>query len=104
MPEAKIIYKVTFNKDGWMRYISHLDLMRLFARVLRRAGLKPYLTKGFNPHPLIRIKNALKLGLTGKGQEAELILTERTDADEFKRLLVKELPAGIEITKCEVKI
>lgn len=103
LPEEKITYKVTFSKDGWMRYISHLDLMRLFARTLRRTGLKLYLTKGFNPHPLIRIKNALKLGLTGRDQEAEFVLSQRMDIKEFKDSLGKELPAGIEITECEVK-
>ena len=103
LPEEKITYKVTFSKDGWMRYISHLDLMRLFARALRRTGHNLYLTKGFNPHPLIRIKNALKLGLTGRDQEAEFVLSERVDITEFKDSLGKELPAGIEMTECEVK-
>lgn len=86
-----------------MRYISHLDLMRLFARAARRADFKLYLTKGFNPHPVIRIKKALKLGLTGKNQEAEFILTEHLDPDEFKRRLSEQVPEGIEIEMVEVR-
>lgn len=80
-----------------MRYISHLDLMRLFARAARRANFKLYLTKGFNPHPVVRIKKALKLGLTGKNMEAEIVLVEPIDTDEFRRRLVEQLPEGIEI-------
>ena len=98
----KVIYKVIFDKDGWMRYISHLDLMRLFSRALRRAGFKLYLTKGFSPHAVIRIKNALKLGLIGRDQEAEFVLEEELRADLFKSRLIKELPDGISIKKVEV--
>jgi len=29
----------SFSKRGQMKYISHLDLMRLFVRAMRRAGL-----------------------------------------------------------------
>jgi radical SAM-linked protein len=98
----RVIYKVIFDKDGWMRYISHLDLMRLFSRALRRAGFKLYLTKGFNPHPLIRIQKALKLGLAGIDQEAEFVLEEEMDTGLFKSCLTKEMPYGISIKKAEV--
>ena len=81
---GKFTYYITFNKKGWMRYISHLDLMRLFNRAIRRAGFKLYFTKGFNPHPLIRIKKALKLGLEGRSLEAEFVLAEYLDRDDFK--------------------
>ncbi|NQT96068.1 MAG: DUF2344 domain-containing protein [Candidatus Omnitrophica bacterium] len=80
-----------------MRYISHLDLMRLFQRAVRRADFRLYLTKGFSPRPLIRIKNALKLGLVGKDQEAEFILEESLEPDEFNKRLSEQLPDGIEI-------
>lgn len=93
----KVTYKVTFDKAGWMRYISHLDLMRLFARALRRVDFKLYLTKGFNPHPVIRIKEALKLGIEGRDMEAEFVLNESIDPPRFKRRLNEELPDGIKI-------
>jgi len=85
-----------------MRYISHLDLMRLFARAARRADFRLCLTKGFNPHPVIRIKRALKLGLTGKDQEAEFVLAEYIDTESFKRRIIEQLPDGIEIERVEV--
>ena len=95
--ELKVTYRVIFDKCGWMRYISHLDLVRLFNRALRRAGFKFYLTKGFNPHPVIRIKKALKLGLVGKDQEADFVLTERIEKDEFMRRFSGQMPEGIVI-------
>ena len=100
--EIKVTYHVTFDKCGWMRYISHLDLLRLFTRALRRADFTLYLTKGFNPHPITRVKNALKLGLIGEGQQAEFVLTERIDPDEFKQGLTRQLPAGIAIKEVRI--
>jgi radical SAM-linked protein len=99
---VKITYKVLFNKDGWMRFISHLDLLRLFNRALRRSGFSLYLTKGFSPHPVIRIDKALKLGLCGKDLTAELVLGEKTDNENFKNRLSEQLPEGISITSVEV--
>jgi len=81
-----------------MRYISHLDLMRLFHRALRRAGFKLYFTKGFNPRPVVRINNALKLGIEATDQKAEFVLEELVGKEVFVNRLNHELPEGI-VTK-----
>lgn len=80
-----------------MKYISHLDLMRLFMRALRRADLPVKLTEGFSPHPKLSIKRALKLGVESDNEEASVVLKEPVRAAEFKERLQKELPEGIEI-------
>jgi radical SAM-linked protein len=91
----KFTQSILFDKTGLMRYISHLDLMRLFSRALRRTGLKFYLTKGFNPRPVVRIKNALKLGLEATDQQVEFELEELLDKKVFVERLNRELPDGI---------
>lgn len=98
----KITCRIRFNKVRLMRYISHLDLMRLFIRAARRAGLPLYMSKGFSPHPIVRIKKALKLGAMGFNEEAEFILTEKIEAADFKKCLIEQLPDGIEIETVEV--
>ena len=80
-----------------MRYISHLDLMRLFCRALRRADLPLKLTEGFSPHPKLSIKRALKLGVESDNEEASVVLKEQISPEEFKEMLQKQLPPGIEI-------
>lgn len=80
-----------------MRYLSHLDLLRLFQRASRRAGLPLFLTEGFNPHPKIKIEPALKLGLEAGDLRAEIVITERISPKDVKERLDKELPAGIKI-------
>ncbi len=87
----------TFSKKGAMVFISHLDLMRLFARASRRAGLPVSLTKGYNPHPRISITKALKLGVESDSLEVVFYLDSEIDAAEFRKRMNAELPGGVEI-------
>ncbi|MDD5155443.1 MAG: TIGR03936 family radical SAM-associated protein [Candidatus Omnitrophica bacterium] len=86
-----------FSKKGAMRYISHLDLMRLFSRALRRADLPVKITEGFNPHPKLSIKRALKLGLESESEEASIELKGFISPADFKERLQEQLPQGIQI-------
>jgi len=93
------MYRISFifAKKGTMKFISHLDLMRLFMRALRRADLPVKLTEGFSPHPKLSIKRALKLGLESDNEEAAIVLKELVPPEEFKLRLQQQLPQGIEI-------
>jgi len=93
---------VSFNKTAIMRYISHLDLLRLFQRAARRARCELSLTEGFNPHPKIKIEPAVKLGVEASGLRAEIVLDEIIQPEDLKERFRCELPGGIEIT--DVKI
>ena len=85
-----------------MRFISHLDLMRIFQRASRRAEIPVTISKGFNPHPRISLQPALKLGKESNSLEAVFKLDGWINPLEFKERLQKELPEGIKIL--EVKI
>lgn len=56
--------RALFEKTGNAVYISHLDLMRLFQRAFKRAGLPLTHTKGFNPRPSVSIALPLSLGVS----------------------------------------
>jgi len=91
------MFKISFffTKTGQMKYISHLDLMRLFTRAMRRAELPLKNTEGFSPHPKFSIKRALKLGLESENEEASVVLKELITPENFKERLQKQLPEGI---------
>lgn len=93
---------VSFKKIEIMRYISHLDLLRLFQRAARRARLQLSLTEGFNPHPKIKIMPAVKLGVEASDLKAEIVLDEIILPKDLKERLKKELPGGIKITEAYV--
>jgi radical SAM-linked protein len=86
-----------FSKTGDMRFISHLDLMRLFQRALRRANLPVVITQGFSPHLKISIKRALKLGVESMDEMLTVQMTDLIDASLFAELLNSNLPEGIRI-------
>lgn len=90
---------VVFSKKGAMRFISHLDLMRLFERALRRAGLPIAMTEGFSPHPKISLKRALKLGVESDNEEGLFYINGWMKTEEFKTRLQAELPEGIGINR-----
>ena len=87
----------TFSKTGLMKYISHLDLMRLLTRAMRRADLPLKFTEGFSPHPKLSIKRALKLGVESESEEASILLKEDISPEYFINKLQKELPEGIKL-------
>jgi radical SAM-linked protein len=86
-----------FSKAGLMRYISHLDLIRLLMRAARRAELPLYFTKGFNPRPKLIIKRALKLGMESDNEQAQFILTHNIKPKVFENRLNRQLPQGLKI-------
>jgi radical SAM-linked protein len=93
------MYKVNFifSKTGLMRYISHLDLMRLFMRAMRRADLPLKMSEGFSPHPKLSFGRALKLGVESQAEEASIVLKFPVAPEDFKYRLQKQLPEGIEV-------
>jgi len=92
-----------FCKKGILRYISHLDIVRLFQRAVRRAGLPVALSQGFSPHYRISFGNALKLGVESEGEKAEFSLDKWIEPEEFKSSLNRKLPEGIKVVKCKKK-
>ena len=91
-----------FKKEGDMIYISHLDLLRLLERTMRRAGIKPTFTQGFNKHPKISFAQALSLGVTSQGEYVDIEIDSDMGGDEFKESINRFLPEGVEFTKSKI--
>ncbi|MGB5713177.1 MAG: TIGR03960 family B12-binding radical SAM protein [Waterburya sp.] len=97
--EQKI--RMWFGKIDEMSLISHLDLVRLFDRAIRRATLPISFTGGYHPGPKISIANALSLGITSNGEIVDFELTQEMDLEEFRTRLAAQLPENIPIYKVE---
>lgn len=100
------MYKVffEFTKKDKIRYISHLDLMRLFMRAFRRADLPVKMSQGFSPHPKFSIKRALKLGVESEAEQATVLLKEPCQPDCFRDKLQVVLPPGIKIKNVTIEM
>ena len=95
--------EVMFCKKGRLKYISHLDIVRLFQRAIRRASLPVVLSQGFTPHYKIGFSNALKLGVESEGENAVFAIEGWIDQEEFKNRINEKLPEGIKVVECKKK-
>jgi len=93
--------EATFCKKGAMRFISHLDIVRLFQRAVRRAGLGVSMSQGYTPHYKISFERALKLGVESDGEKIIFNLDIWIEPEEFKRRLNEKLPEGVKIITCK---
>ena len=90
--------RILFEKTGNGIYISHLDLMRLFQRAFKRAGLNLKHTQGFSPRAMVSIALPLSVGVESRCEilDYELVGQELSDADVMERLN-RALPAGVRV-------
>ena len=94
-------YAVGFSKTGTICYTSHLDIMRLFNRVIKRAGIKLAYSHGFNPHPKMVFAQPLSLGYTGLNEYIEIETTEDHKPGYIAEKLSELMPPGLDIKGCE---
>ncbi len=86
--------RVVFSKTGRARFISHLDLVRMMTRVMRRAGVPLWYTEGYNRHPYLTFAAPLSLGFEGLHETMDLRLQEDMSYDELLSRLNAALPEG----------
>lgn len=92
-----MILRVKFTKESYLKYISHLDLMRLFNRTFRRASIPIKYSEGFNPQPKFSIANPLALGIASESEYMDIELEGDYKIEDFIYKMNKELPEGIKI-------
>lgn len=97
--EVVIVFKVRlcFSKGGLSKYISNLDLMRMFQRVFRISGVDIAYSQGFNPHQKISISNPLPIGVSGSEEYMDIQLNSIPDYNKIVKDMNDILPKGIKI-------
>ena len=89
--------RVRFKRGDSVKFISHLDIIRLWHRALRRAGIDLAYSEGFNPHPRIALAAPLALGITSDAELMDIFINRHISPHSFTALLGRQLPPGIEI-------
>lgn len=74
--------RLKFSKSGALVYIGHLDVMRYFQKLFRRASIPVAYSEGFSPHQLLSFTPPLPLGMESEGEYADVVLTEKISSDE----------------------
>lgn len=87
--------RLHFGKTGDLRFLGHLDLLRLFDRAVRRASVPMAYSGGFHPMPRMIPASALSLGLTSEGELMDLELTETIAPALLFQQLQAQFPTDI---------
>ena len=94
--------RIRFAKRGDLRWLSHLDLLRAWERLFRRAGLPLSMTEGFHPKPRMNFPSALAVGIAGEDEIVEIELCEERRAEDLAEQLPAFCPPGLEIRRVEI--
>jgi len=95
-----LILRTKYTKVGYLKYLSHLDMVRLFTRTFSKAGIPIKFSDGYNPHPKFSIGNPLPLGTESLAEYMDVELLESIEPEEFAKRINDALPEGIKITSC----
>lgn len=77
--------RMKFKKTGALRFIGHLDVMRYFQKVMRRAGIPIAFTGGYSPHMIMSFASPLGIGLTSEGEYVDIELAKPISGAEAIR-------------------
>ena len=92
----------TFRKGPEIKWLGHLDLMRVFERAIRMSGIAVAYTQGFNPRVKMSIASALPLGATADNELVTIHVADPVDAKDALVKLNRCLPEGLKLTSAQV--
>ncbi len=96
LDEPRVV-RIKFKKVGKLQYISHLDLQRTVHRILIRAGIPVWYTKGFNPHAKIVFSTPLSVGAQSECELLDIRIDREISCQEIMELLNNEVTDELRI-------
>ena len=91
---------ITFTKTGLGRFWGHLEMVNIFVRALRRAGITVKFSKGFHPKPKLVFGDALPIGLESLCETLAMTVAADMTSEDIVNRLNAELPDGLSVTDC----
>lgn len=89
--------RLRFKRGAEIKYISHLDIIRVWLRAFRRAGIDLAYSEGFNPHPRISLAVPLATGVTSDAELMDIYINETVSPHNFIDAVNRQMPVGMEI-------
>jgi radical SAM-linked protein len=90
-------FVLKFNKGEEVRWLGHLDLLRAFERVIRRADLPVAYSQGFNPRAKMSFLSALGVGVTGGEEVLSIDMAEDLEPTELVERMNQQMPGGLTV-------
>ncbi len=90
--------RIKFKKYGVMKFIGHLDIMRYFQKVMRRADIDICYSEGFSPHQIMSFAAPLGVGITSDGEYLDIEVHSSKSSKEALKDLNATMVEGVEVT------
>lgn len=90
--------RIKFEKDGVMRYIGHLDIMRYFQKAIRRAEIDIKYSTGFSPHQIMSFAAPLGVGHISYGEYLDIEVNSHSGKQNMMERLNAAMVPGVRIT------
>ena len=94
--------RIKFSKEGPMKFIGHLDVMRYFQKAIRRAGIDIAYSAGFSPHQIMSFAAPLSVGFESQGEYFDIEMNSFTHEKDVKNRLNAVMAEGIEVLEVYV--
>lgn len=94
-------YRLRITKAGTMKFLSHLEYIRVIERALRRTGVPLEFTEGFHPTPKFSFSPALPVGVESYAEYLDIILAFSLEPEDLMERLNSVLPDGISVVQAE---
>jgi radical SAM-linked protein len=91
--------RIKFSRGPEIKFISHLDIVRLWQRAFNRAGIEIAYSTGFSPHPKIALAAPLPLGVTSEAELMDIFVIKGVAPHFFVSAVNQELPPGMMVDK-----
>ncbi len=92
-------YRLRYRRVGGLRFLSHLELLKLVYRALTRAELPLRFTEGFHPKPKIMFGPPLPVGVESDDEELDIFLDEERPPSVLFSRVAAQLPEGVNATE-----
>ena len=89
--------RIRFSRGQEIKFISHLDIVRLWQRAFHRAGIPLAYSQGFSPHPQLSLAAPLAVGITSQAELMDILCTKPVSPHWFGSAMSQQLPPGIKI-------
>ncbi len=89
--------RIKFSRGEELKFLSHLDMMKLWERALRRARIPLAYSQGYTPHPQLSLAAPLAVGVTSEAELMDIYLSRWVTLQFFEARVKEQLPQGIRL-------
>ena len=89
--------RIKFAKEGTMKFIGHLDMMRYFQKIMRRADVDICYSTGFSPHQIMSFAAPLGVGMESRGEYVDIEVKSTDSSEEMLRRINEVMVDGSEV-------